>query len=632
MNSIPTANVVITPPPVFDPGTAVSVPQNTTIFGVSPGDLGASYTTNIAPVIEAGFVEFNNLLNLSSLFNDLSANKSFQISDVIESLVLDIVPASVQTHGKQTDSTSVDTTTQTKGYVDTPDLRVNPANPSANIVAYPNNRSEQNIANEPTRKFQAMYPYNKATTSEGGHLFEVDDTPKNERILTRHITGTYDEMHADGSKVTKVVGDNYTIVAGDEHISVQGLATLHIQGDVNIRIGGHINIIADAGINISTKGDYRVLAKSINFESTSGDFTAKAAGNTTFTSDASHNVKSKNNLIDSEEITSINSGQQLIISSKKVSVDSATDIVLNSGASTYVSATGDMNVSAASKFAVSASSVEIDANLNVKQTTNMKAGATPVIGQGSAAASTSAADESVKPVESTGSGISYSSNPAMTIEENDDDPEAMAAALKRAIASGAISKDELNTHPGQATASDATGAGKRGNGITNSTIGNLGSSVPDNLRLTPHFTVGQLSKYTPAGSHIVRAQLGYSASQIVSNMQLLAINCLEPIKEHWPEMRVTSCFRTLNNGKSQHEKGMAADMQFASANRNPALYYEYAQWIKENIIFDQLLLEYKSTGTGLPWIHISFNPKGNRHQVLTLYNGATHSQGLSKLK
>jgi hydroxymethylglutaryl-CoA reductase len=110
----------------------------------------------------------------------------------------------------------------------------------------------------------------------------------------------------------------------------------------------------------------------------------------------------------------------------------------------------------------------------------------------------------------------------------------------------------------------------------------------------------------------------------------LAENCLDVIKAQYPNMKVTSSFRANTGGKSQHELGMAADMQFDGISKGD--YYDIAQWIKTKVVFDQLLLEYKTTGTGLPWIHISYNMNGNRHQILTMMNDKTAGQGLLKLE
>jgi len=46
--------------------------------------------------------------------------------------------------------------------------------------------------------------------------------------------------------------------------------------------------------------------------------------------------------------------------------------------------------------------------------------------------------------------------------------------------------------------------------------------------------------------------------------------------------------------------------------------------------YDQFLLKYKVTGSGNPWIHISFNSAGNRGQVLTTFNNRVHETGLTQ--
>jgi hypothetical protein len=46
---------------------------------------------------------------------------------------------------------------------------------------------------EPASAYKAHYPYNKSTHTESGHVFEVDDTPGEERLHTYHRTGTYTE-------------------------------------------------------------------------------------------------------------------------------------------------------------------------------------------------------------------------------------------------------------------------------------------------------------------------------------------------------------------------------------------------------------------------------------------------------
>ena len=76
--------------------------------------------------------------------------------------------------------------------------------------------------NQPDISYNAKPPYNDVKETESGHLQEFDDTPGAERINTAHKTGSYEEYRPDGSKVIKVVKDNYEVVMGDNYVYIQG--------------------------------------------------------------------------------------------------------------------------------------------------------------------------------------------------------------------------------------------------------------------------------------------------------------------------------------------------------------------------------------------------------------------------
>lgn len=589
-------------------------------------------------------VRDNSILDISALFGgDIPSN--FKFSDFIENLAVEEIDFTSATDVPAFSSTkSIDG--NITAYQPPTQVASNPANPTKEIPAQPQNNPNIPIGNEPTKQYVSEYPYNKVYNSEGGHLIEVDDTPGNERLLNKHVSGTYNQMHADGDYVTKVIKDNYTIVAGDDSVSIEGKATVHISGDCSLIVGSGLTIVADGGINFITRGDFRVKAKSINLEATSGDFSVKTSGNSNITTGESTNINSKQNFIESLDNTNIKSGELLNVGSKKTSIHSTTGTIISSDAETSISATdlflssdGDTNIKS-STTKITSNSIEADAKLNVKNTTNMKAGGTDVIGYGAASASASE-NTAIQPEPAatcSGSGISYSADPDKFLEMTDDDEEASAAAIKQAIANGTLNPEDLNT-PTTESGADNTPVTDSKATLLAPTVPNLGSASPaDNMRLTQHFTVGKLSKFTPVCAHIVTAQHGLSTTQLTGNLQLLAQNCLEPILAKFPDLRVTNAFRVAGNknskpGKiSQHEKGQAADMQFASANSNKDLYFEIAKWIKDNVPFDQLLLEYKTFGTKLPWIHISYNQSGNRKQVLTMKNNSTYKQGLVNLR
>jgi len=90
----------------------------------------------------------------------------------------------------------------------------------------------------------SKYPYNHVFESEVGHIKEYDDTPSNERIHEYHKTGTFYEMRPDGSKITRVVGNNYEVVHGSDYVHVKGSANLTVDDTLNIK-AKTINMVAD---------------------------------------------------------------------------------------------------------------------------------------------------------------------------------------------------------------------------------------------------------------------------------------------------------------------------------------------------------------------------------------------------
>jgi hypothetical protein len=229
---------------------------------------------------------------------------------------------------------------------------------------------------------------------------------------------------------------------------------------------------------------------------------------------------------------------------------------------------------------------------------------------------------------------------AAVVEGDDADveePGSGYAYIQSQIDAGRLSTDDIKKQALlNKTAEDNSPA--KPPGPLSSSCADIASITPfptgdaiDSIVLSPNYTVGKLTrKPNVTFDHPVRAgQSGLSVEEICCNLKLLAVNCIEPIRAQYATAFVTNTFRIANGGKSQHHKGQAADIQFRGMSK--AQYYTIAQWIRDNVSYDQLLLEYKTTGTGLPWIHISFNKDTQRKQVLTLLNDRTYGQGLIQL-
>ena len=86
---------------------------------------------------------------------------------------------------------------------------------------------------------KSQYPYNHVRETESGHVFEVDDTPDAERIHEYHTAGTFREIQPDGTKVEKIVGDDYVIDLTNKYMYVKGNFDLMVEGDYNINVKGN---------------------------------------------------------------------------------------------------------------------------------------------------------------------------------------------------------------------------------------------------------------------------------------------------------------------------------------------------------------------------------------------------------
>ena len=80
----------------------------------------------------------------------------------------------------------------------------------------------------------SQYPYCHVRMSESGHVEEWDDTETAERLHRYHKTGTFEEIQPDGSRVVKVVADDYEIVAGSKNVAISGVCNLTIKGDCRV--------------------------------------------------------------------------------------------------------------------------------------------------------------------------------------------------------------------------------------------------------------------------------------------------------------------------------------------------------------------------------------------------------------
>ena len=214
------------------------------------------------------------------------------------------------------------------------------------------------------------------------------------------------------------------------------------------------------------------------------------------------------------------------------------------------------------------------------------------------------------------------------IEGDADSPGVVEKQQQKLIDAGVISAaDVAKGNNATPSASDTAGAAIT-TGTTTTSV-TLNASIDETvLYVGPAtgitWTVKKVTKQPgvifPYDVATIAPENGVDAQTVCDNLKALVVNVLDPLKAKYPDMFITCTFRKAGVGSptSQHPRGMAADIQYSAASK--ADYFTRAQWIRDNLPFDQFLLEYKTTGTKKPWHHISFNRAGNRGQVCTFMN------------
>jgi hypothetical protein len=128
--------------------------------------------------------------------------------------------------------------------------------------------------------------------SESGHIEEWDDTPEAERLMRWHKSGTFEEIHPSGQKVTKVVADNYHITMGDEfihirkdkdtfggdlYVTIEGGCHMHIKEDYNLQVDGDMNMDVAGAWNVNVMGNTKIMTAGTKMDESALNHTIKGA-------------------------------------------------------------------------------------------------------------------------------------------------------------------------------------------------------------------------------------------------------------------------------------------------------------------------------------------------------------------
>ena len=149
------------------------------------------------------------------------------------------------------------------------------------------------------------------------------------------------------------------------------------------------------------------------------------------------------------------------------------------------------------------------------------------------------------------------------------------------------------------------------------------------MKLSGHFSLAELTKSQTATRKGIDNK---PTLDHIENLTELCTQVLEPTRRNFGKPMVISsgyrseelCEAIGSSKNSQHAKGEAADFEMFGIDNK-----ELAKYIKNNLVFDQLILEfYNPDDPSSGWVHCSYSKEENRKQSL-LYNGKDYTEWLT---
>ena len=101
------------------------------------------------------------------------------------------------------------------------------------------------------------YPYNHVRETEGGHLEEFDDTEGARRYHRFHPAGSFEEVVDDGSRIIKVIGEDYEMYLDGKNIFVDGNINMTCTGDKRELIQGNYHLEVEGDMTFDLKQSWQ---------------------------------------------------------------------------------------------------------------------------------------------------------------------------------------------------------------------------------------------------------------------------------------------------------------------------------------------------------------------------------------
>lgn len=539
--------------------------------------------------------------------------------------------------------------------------------------------------------YNAVYPFNKVTQTESGHIQEWDDTPGSERIHTYHKSGTFNEIDANGTMVNRIVGDGFEIMERNGFVYVKGAYCVTVDGAMNLRTDNVLNLEVSGAANIFVYDNANInVSKDCNL----------AVG-------ASLNAKANTINLESENQFNIRAGTGLNIQSGKdmniksgasIKTESDANISLKSVGAIYSESAGDINHKAAGGVNISsgkatnirsaaATNIEASAAVNVKAgaALNQQAGGSASIraggnvsadaggiidlanGSSASAASADAAAGALSareaahaelelPIETRGtSGVDRLPPMASSTRSSEVGYDAPAGEgtgdaepgykdyQQSRVKNNTTSKTDVEaTRYEQTTTTPKLKSASSPAAVTGlDSIHNMTvDQFTPGMKLSKHFTLGDLTK---GGVRIPRVEytvkgITYTPQQIVANLKTLCETTLDPIHEKFGKFTITSGFRRAPRNGKPGDLGSRNGVPIQEGGDHPVgcaadIVFPAGKLATFNNCKEiaEMLGSFNQVimeySGGSYWIHVAVKPKNNKNQILTMVNHKTHAAG-----
>lgn len=448
-------------------------------------------------------------------------------------------------------------------------------------------------------------------------------------------TKTQDET-VDGAASRSVTNDQSVVIGGISRVAVAGDAREQISGSYIQDVAGTSTARIDGNNSVDVGGTSTQTIK--------GDHKLQSSGKTSIVSSSDTTIDSGSNMISKAGGTSeLHAGGDIAVTSGGNLVASGDSAYLASSGTTSVSSEGTVNLYGnIAKLGAGSMFVDGDAVQITGGTTNVDGGEinlngvvnATIAGAGGGPGSPDIQSQTSTPSPQGPTGP-QGAKEAETMEANDIVDELTSQRkYPKYVGNGRRESADLTSygmisHDQQPQAEDVYNEYSGGNqgSLNSSQPGGSYDTLPEQpvdrnpnievvdpgisnpsqynyaSKISKYFTLGQLVN-APASETIPQDKW----ESVVKNHILLANNVLDPIKEKFPDIIITNCYRS---DSPNHITGKACDI--VASSRSMTRHAEIARYARDNLPIDQVFLEKNDTGKS----HVHLRVGSGKPSVIT---------------